>query len=285
MELMELLRPKGKRVTPLPVDQIEPNPAQPRRQFDPEAITRLAESIAENGLLSPISVRRVESGKFQLIAGERRLMAFRLLGEEKIPALIEEADDRRSAVLALVENLQRQELSFLEEACAIAALIEAEALTQREAAARLGLSQSAVANKLRLLKLPPEVLGQLAQEGFSERHARALLPLCDRPELLEKAVRRMIAAKLTVAQTERLTARLLEQPASRGARLLILKDLRLFTGAINRAIETMQQAGIHADAKKTEDETAITYTIVIPKAAQSRPTLRRDQAAPIEAAL
>ena len=178
MGLLPMLGIKSARIKMVPLALIDPNPAQPRRTFEKVALEELAASIKENGLLSPVSVRKVGE-RFQLIAGERRLMAFRLLGEEVIPALIEEADDRRSAALAIVENMQRRDLTFFEEAQAIETLIKTQGLTQQQAAQRLGLSQSAVANKLRLLKLPRTQINRLVMAGLTERHARALLPLCE----------------------------------------------------------------------------------------------------------
>ncbi len=255
------------------LEDIDPNPAQPRRRFDPQGIRELADSIAENGLICPISLRKV-GRRYEMIAGERRLMAFRLLGERTIPAIIEQADEHRSAAMALVENLQRQGLSFFEEALAIAGLIEANHLTQREAADKLGLAQATVANKLRLLRLPPETLKRLVDAGCTERHARALVGIDD-AQLLDAAVTRIIRSGLNVAQTERMVAELLAPKTHRGTRLLIIKDLRLFTSTINRAVEVMKQAGIDADTKKTEDEERITFTIVIPKTKERQRTPQR----------
>ncbi|MEG1849628.1 MAG: ParB/RepB/Spo0J family partition protein [Oscillospiraceae bacterium] len=260
----------------VPIAEIDPNPAQPRRRFDPRGIRELADSIQQNGLLCPISLRRVGE-RYQLIAGERRLMAFQLLGEQQVPALLEQADDRRSAVLALVENLQRRDLTFLEEASAISALIEAEGLTQRETAARLGVAQSTVANKLRLLRLPRTLIERLVEVGCTERHARALLPLAEDPARLERAVSRILSRRLNVAQSEALVEQLLAERPKKGARLLIIRDLRLFTSTINRAVEVMKQAGINAEARKIEDEATITYTIVIPKIPTRLPALVREK--------
>lgn len=256
------------RVLRVPVGDIDPNPAQPRRVFDPAGIRELADSIAQNGLLCPISVRQVGK-RYQLIAGERRLMAFRLLEEPAIPALLEQADDLRAGALALVENLQRRDLNFFEQAAAIANLIQSGGLTQRQAAERLGMSQPAVANKLRLLRLPVALLDAFAAASLTERHARALLPLSDDPRLT-KAAERVLRERLTVTQTERLVDSLLADRPKTGSRLLILKDLRLFTSTISRAVEVMKEAGIQAETIKSEDDSVITYTIVIPKTAARR---------------
>ena len=260
----------------LNLDWIDPNPAQPRRSFSRESIEELAESIRINGLLVPVSVRRV-GDRYQLIAGERRLMAFRLLGESQIPAIVEQADDRRSASLAIIENMQRQQLNFYEEARAIASLIETNGLTQKQAAEQLGLSQPAVANKLRLLRLPEPAALLLIEAGATERHARALLPL--EGKALLRAVHQVAEQRLTVAQTERLAASLLqEKPSRRGGRLVVLKDFRLFTNSIDRAVGLVRQAGVGAGAEKSEDGETITYTITIPKQEVQKVRQSRDQA-------
>lgn len=274
-----------RRVKDIPLELIDRNPMQPRCLFDGKAIEELARSIKENGLISPIIVRKL-NGRYQLIAGERRLMAFELLCEKTIPALIEQADDRKSAVWAMVENIQRRDLSFFEEARAIKTLIETQGLTQQQAADKLGISQSAVANKLRLLRLPTKARQAIIQNGLTERHARALLPLCE-DERLEKVLSRVAEQQLNVAQTEKLVFDLLagKKPIRRGGRILIVKDLRLFTSTISRAVDMMKQAGIDAVSKKTEDEDSITYTVVIPKRRQAEKNYIRSQTPPLREAL
>jgi len=263
MDFKAILPQRAGRVIEVPLARLRPNPAQPRRFFEEQAIAGLAASIEENGLLQPVSVRRTQDG-YELIAGERRTMAFRLLGRETIPAIVAEVDDGQSAALALIENLQRSDLDFLEEATALRELLKMRGCSQKELALQLGISQPALANKLRILQLPRGVLERLAQAGCTERHARALLPLAQDARLAETA-ERVAAAPLTVAATEQLVARLLAQAPRRKHRTLILKDLRLFTSAINRAVDVMKEAGIEASSVKTEDGDAITYTIVIPK--------------------
>ena len=270
MDIRNILTPKTGRLVNLPVSQIRPNRAQPRRFFDEDSLRALADSIKENGLITPVSVRREGDG-YELIAGERRLLAHKMLGLDTIPAIIDSADDEKSAVLALIENLQREDLDFLEEALAIKALLESVG-TQKELAKRLGLSQPAIANKLRLFALPRITLERLAQAGFTERHARALLPLCE-DERLEAAVTHVIEKRLTVTKTEKLVERLKTERPRNKSRILILKDLRLFTGAINRAVDVMKEAGIDATSTKTEDDNEITFTIVIPKSPSHRPHL------------
>lgn len=255
----------GTAVKEIPVELIDPNPSQPRRVFDSRAIEELAASIKENGLLSPVAVRRI-GVRYQLIAGERRVMAFRMLGESTIPAILENVDDKRSATLAIVENLQRRNLNFYEEAKAMETLIKAQGITQIQAAERLGISQSAVANKLRLLRLPTEQVMKLIKAELTERHARALLPLAE-DERIYGAVEKIIRERLNVSQTEKLVKSIITPKAAprRGGRILILKDLRLFTSAIGRAVDMMKQAGIDTVCEKQESDSVITYTITIPK--------------------
>ncbi len=269
MDWKQMFSSRGTRGVELPLDALRANPAQPRRFFDEQSLRGLASSIEAHGLLNPVAVRRLAEG-YELIAGERRTMACRLLGRETIPAIVIDADDDRSAELALIENLQRSDLDFLEEALALRALLETQGCPQKELALRLGISQPALANKLRVLRLPRGALERLAQAGCTERHARALLPLADDARL-EETVGRVIASKLTVSATEALVARLQAKAPRRGTRTLIVRDLRLFTGAISRAVDVMKEAGIDARAVKTEDSAAITYTIVIPKSQTRRP--------------
>lgn len=268
MGLCDLLPKDKQRLRKLPVELIDPNPAQPRQSFDENLIAQLACSIKENGLICPIMVRSC-GARYQLIAGERRLRAFKMLEYETIPAIIEPASEQQGRALAIIENLQRRDLDFLEEAKAIEAMIEAQRLTQQQAAQKLGLSQSAVANKLRVLKLPQCEIERLSMSGFGERHARALLPLCQSAALSE-AVSRIIKDNLTVSQTEKLVEKYFapkRRVIQEGKRKLILKDLRLFTGAIEQAVDVMKQAGIEAITGKNENDDCITYTITIPKRA------------------
>ena len=211
---MQLLRKKGlldsPRVLFLPVDAISPNPNQPRRVFGTQELEELAGSIQALGLLQPLTVRRRADG-WELVAGERRLRAAKLAGLEEVPCISLQIDDQRSSLLALVENLQRKDLDFWEEALALDRLISVYHLSQEEAARRIGKSQSAVANKLRLLKLPEDTLRALRDGGCTERHARALLRLED-PSLRQKALEQILSRQLTVAQTDALVDQLLSPP-------------------------------------------------------------------------
>lgn len=257
----------------LPLERIVPNSGQPRRSFSEESLRELAQSIQENGLLQPITVRAPEkdgNGSYELIAGERRLRAFRLLGREEIPAIVERFDGLQSHMLALIENIQRDDLGYFDQALAIRNLMEEHALTQADIAHRLGMAQSTVANKLRLLKLDAELRAQITAAGFTERHARCLL-LLPSPELQKAAVEEIIRRGMNVAQTEQYIQRLIQsgtpagQAPPRQSRRFVPKDVRIFVNTINHAIETMQNAGIEASAEHEEDEHFIHYSIRIAK--------------------
>jgi len=264
---MGILRKKGLfdsgKVIFLPVEAISPNPEQPRRHFDPEQLEELAASIREMGLLQPLSVRR-RDGNWELVAGERRLRACKLAGLTQVPCLSIAVDDRSSSLLALVENLQRKDLDFWEEALALRRLVDEWGLSQEECAKRIGKSQSAVANKLRLLKLPQEVLELLREHHCSERHARALLPLED-PELQRKAAGQVVKMGLTVAQTEAFVTKLLTDRPKKKKPTFILKDVRLFLNTISRSMDLMRSAGVDAKCQREDLEGEICLTIRIPK--------------------
>lgn len=255
------------RVLFLPVSGIVPNPGQPRSHFSRESLEELAASIREHGILQPLSVRKLPGGCYELISGERRLRAAKLAGLDHVPCILVRAGDLESSLLALVENLQRRDLDFVEEATALQKLIFTYHLSQEEAARRVGKSQSAVANKLRLLKLDRSVLDRILSAGLSERHARALLRLP--AELREEALESIIAEQLTVAKAEAYIDALLapaEPPKPRGKKPLIyIKDIRLFLNTLNRGLSMMNQAGVDASCGREETDEAIVLTITIPK--------------------
>ena len=250
----------------LPVEHIRPNPYQPRTVFEEEGIRELAGSIRRHGILQPLTVRR-QGESWELIAGERRLRAAKLAGLEKVPCVLSRADDDTSALLALVENLQRRDLHYLEEAAAIAAYIQKTGVTQEEAAARLSRSPSALANKLRLLRLGKQCREILVQQHLTERHARALLRLEDENERV-KAAKHIAKHHLNVAQAEQYIehrlAALQSTPAHR--RTFILKDVRLFLNSLDRGLRLVREAGIDAQAEREETEEGILLMIHIPKA-------------------
>ena len=265
---MPLLRRKGlfesNKVVFLPIAAISPNPGQPRRHFSRAGLEELAASIGEHGVLQPLSVRRVPGG-YELISGERRLRASRMAGLEEVPCILVSVDGQESSLLALVENLQRRDLDFVEEALALSRLIQTYHLSQEEAAKKLGKSQSAIANKLRLLKLPPEVLALLREKGFTERHARALLRL-ESPEQQAAAARAVVERGLTVAKTEEYVEQLLHPaPPARRKPTIVLKDVRLFLNTVSRGLSLMKQAGVKANCLRQETADTIQLTITIPK--------------------
>ena len=264
-----LTRPRLGRagVVQLPVSEIDPNPNQPRRVFDNAQLLELAASISEYGVLSPLTVR-LHFGRYELVAGERRLRAARMAGLKKVPCIVLDVDMEGSSLIAMVENLQRQDLDFLEEARGIANLMRQYGLSQEECAKRLGRSQSAVANKLRLLKLPEPVLDALRSNGLTERHGRALLRLPN-AEAQRAALEYRIAEGLNVAQTDKYVDSLLapkaeaERPERK--RAFILKDVRVFLNSLSHSLDVMKRGGIAAGMKKQETDEELIVTISIPK--------------------
>ena len=256
----------------LRTDELSPNPVQPRRRFDDEALAELSESIKSYGILNPLTVR-LRSGKYELVAGERRLRAAKLAGLQEVPCILLDVNMEDASLIALVENLQRRDLDFIEEAAGINQLIRMFGMSQEEAARRIGKSQSAVANKLRLLKLPPDVLEALRENGLTERHGRALLRLL-RPETQREALAYIIDNGLTVAATDAYVDALLNSPEPEPPaqpdkpehkRTFVLKDVRVFLNTLSRSIDLMKQGGIDAGIKRQETEDSLILTISIPK--------------------
>ena len=255
-----------KRVLMLSAEEIRPNPHQPRRVFDGDGLRELADSIAVHGILQPLTVRRAGGG-WELIAGERRLRAAKMAGLERVPCIETKATDAHSAALALVENLQRRDLHYLEEAAAIADYLRKTNCTQEEAARQLGRSPSALANKLRLLRLSEDCRAVLTAHGLTERHARALLRLEDDEERLA-AARRIAEQGLNVAQAEQYIEKRLANlqstpPAAR--KTFILKDVRLFLNSVSRGLSMIRSAGVDACCQRQESDDSICLTIRIPK--------------------
>lgn len=256
---------QGRTILEIPIAKIRPNPGQPRKNFNLDELTRLAKSISRDGIIQPLSVRERSDG-FELIAGERRLRAAKMAGFSTVPCIAFEANERGSALMALIENLQRTDLGFFEEAEAINNLIQVYGMTQGDAALRLGMAQSTVANKLRLLKLPDDEKKLISAMGLTERHARALLKLenkRDRLEVLEKISRQ----GLNVEKTERLVRLTLKNDKKRRSyakRAPILGDVRLFMNTVNKAIEVMRLAGVDATSAKRKHGNVLEYTITIP---------------------
>lgn len=247
------------RVVFLPARSIKPNPEQPRRVFREEALTELADSIRQHGILQPLSVRRTPGG-YELIAGERRLRAGVLAGLSEIPCIVMTMDDKESGMAALVENLQRQELDYIEQARGISRVMEQWSMSQEQAAQLLGKSQSAVANKLRLLRHSTAVLQRLREEGLTERHARALLKLGSEQEKL-KTIETISRLGMSVARTEQYIESLLEQKISAPRK----PDIGSFLRSVSQTLTKIQSCGIAAISERRETEDRIVLTITIPK--------------------
>ena len=259
----------------LRTDELTPNPVQPRKRFDDESLEELSGSIKSYGILNPLTVR-LRCGKYELVAGERRLRAAKLAGLEEVPCILIDVNMEDASLIALIENLQRRDLDFIEEATGISQLIRMFGMSQEEAARRIGKSQSAVANKLRLLKLPSDVLESLRQNGLTERHGRALLRLPN-PVAQRAALEYIVDNGLTVAATDAYIDALLsapeeaeqkdeEKPEKR--RTFVLKDVRVFLNTLSRSIDLMKQGGIDAGIQREETDDSLILTISIPKARQ-----------------
>lgn len=249
------------------ISSIRANPNQPRTEIDEEGIRELAGSIEEYGLMQPITVRRLAPFTYELIAGERRLTACRALGMTYIPAVVMSASNTDSAILALVENIQRENLNYIEEAEAFANLLNEHELTQEELARKLGKSQSTIANKIRILKLSPKVREILAEHNLTERHARALLRIPDESRRL-KALSIIVDKGMNVSKTEMFVDKILQENKKQRKEIKnmrIFKDVRIFTNTIRQAVDMMRKSGIEAKANKKETQNCIEYTIIIPK--------------------
>lgn len=259
-----------KKLIMLKPDEILACSVQPRHYFDEHELTLLAESIAANGIIQPLTVRKTERG-YELIAGERRLRAAKMAGLRRVPCVLHRADTATAAVYSITENLQRCDLSFFEEALAIEQLISCHGLSQTEAAARLGIAQSTLCNKLRLLRLSEEQRRRIVASGLTERHARALLRLA--PEMRDGMLDRIIAQSLTLPQTEEAVSEALlpaekkaSKPAEEPTRKAAIGDIRLFANSLSKLLLTMQSAGFDAHSKKCETEKYIEYRVRINKA-------------------
>lgn len=268
---MQLMKKRGlyeaSRIVYLPLGDILPNPDQPRKNFEPNAMRELAGSISRYGILQPLSVRR-RGGGYELVSGERRLRAAKLVGLKDIPCIVLDVDSQESSILALVENLQRKDLDFIEEAEGLYRLVNLNGYKQEEVARLVGLSQSAVSNKLRILKLSPEILFMIRETGLTERHARALLKLDEEHDRLE-VFDQIIKKNLNVANTEEYIESYLMKKGQvekvPNKPVYVLKDVRLFINTLTRSMSMMQQSGIDAKCGRDETEQEIILTIKIPK--------------------
>ena len=247
------------RVMFLPARAIRPNPAQPRSLFREEALSELADSIRQHGILQPLSVRRTGTG-YELIAGERRLRAAQMVGLSEIPCIVMNMDDRESGLAAMVENLQRQDLDFVEEAKGISRLMSDWSMSQEQVARMLGKSQSAIANKLRLLRHSDKVLSALRQNGLTERHGRALLKL-EQEDMKLSAIEEIIRQNMSVARTEQYIEDLMAGKDIKNARV----NVHAFLNNLNQTLQKIQLSGIPAVSERRETDSQIVLTITIPK--------------------
>ena len=254
-------------VVQLTVSQIVPNAFQPRTQFDDEKIKELAQALQTHGMIQPIVVRRKNEEQFEVIAGERRLRAAKLLGWEKISAIVRNMSDTETASVALIENIQREELSVIEEAKAYAQLIKMHSLTQEALAQRLGKSQSTIANRLRLLTLAEDIQSALIEKKITERHARALMKLKEE-KLQLKFLKELIQKQLNVRETDQLINDYLtnngkkkKQPKPK----FISKDIRIATNTIRRSLKMIADTGIKVESEEEELDDYYQITIKVSK--------------------
>ncbi|MBR5562361.1 MAG: ParB/RepB/Spo0J family partition protein [Clostridia bacterium] len=255
----------GGQILLIPQEEIYPNPNQPRKRFDFDELEGLAQSIRQNGIIQPIAVRVNSKGEYELISGERRLRASRLVGITQIPCIIMDATDEKSALFALLENIQRSDLGFFEEAQAIEKLIIDFGMSRDEVCKKLGKAPPTVSNKLRLLRLPEEIRLKIVQENLSERHARALLKLTSVSQM-ERALSIIAEKRLNVAESERLILQIMTNDSRRRQPpVKLFKDVRIFVNTLNHAVDTMRKAGIEADSAKSETDEYIEYIVRIPK--------------------
>ena len=247
------------RVVFVPARAIRPNPAQPRQVFKEEALEELADSIRQHGILQPLSVRRGSIG-YELIAGERRLRAAQMAGLTEIPCIVMNMDEQESSIAAMIENLQRQDLDFVEEAMGISRLMSLCNMSQEQAARYLGKSQSAIANKLRILRHSPQVLEALRQGNLTERHARALLKLSDEGEKM-RAIAVIARLGMSVARTEKYIEELRSDPIKKSQGI----NISAFLNNLSQSLQRIQSFGISAISERRETESQIVLTITIPK--------------------
>lgn len=246
------------------IDLVEPNPYQPRLEFDDEALMDLAQSIRENGLIQPITVREMD-GKYQIIAGERRFRALKLNGAVDVPVLIMDANEVQMAEMALVENIQRENLSAIEEAKSYVEIMKYSGLNQSQLALRVGKSQSSIANKIRLLNLDEDVQEAVSTKKISERHARALIGLNE--EKQHDALDKIVKKGMTVAQTEKMLKEQ-SQPKKEKKKVMlkgISKNIKIAINTVHQAVSMVNRAGTAAEINEEEHEDEVIITIRIPK--------------------
>jgi len=253
----------------IPVKAIRPNPYQPRKSFSQKALRELSESVKQYGVIQPVTVRQRGFYSYELVTGERRLKACQMAGIEKIPAIIIDTRENDTAIISLIENIQRENLSFFDEAEAISSLIETHNISQELLAKKLGKSQPSIANKLRLLRLDRKERSMIVEFGLSERHARSLIRICDSEKRME-ILKKVCESNLNVRDTERLVDKVLydkenEKTPRKSKRIKLFTDIRVFTNTILHAVSSMKESGIDAESTRFENEDYYEYVIKIKK--------------------
>lgn len=262
---------KNKKVKKIDIEYINESKNQPRQNFNEDELKELSESILQNGVLQPITVRRLSLNKYELISGERRIRASKMAGLKNIPCIIMNCDDTQAAVYSLMENLQRVDLDPFEEAMGIKKLIKIYGLTQEQVAKKLGKTQSTVANKIRLLKLKDDEIEMIRTANLTERHARAIIRIKD-SDIRKLVIKKVINKNLNVSQTESLVEKIIEEyeeKNKKNRKTVVIKDVRIFINTIGKAIELMKASGIEATATQSETEEYIKYMVMIPKNSNS----------------
>lgn len=257
-----------KKLLMLRPDDIKPSKNQPRKVFDEYELKLLADSIRSSGIIQPLAVRKSLDGKYEIIAGERRYIAAKMVGLRRIPCVLHKTDDKTAAIYSIMENLQRQDLSFFEEAEAINRLILNFGMSQLEIASRLGIAQSTLSNKLRLLRLNSDQRERIMTARLSERHARALLRL--EGEDRENALNHIIANALSLQESEEYIESILnpkqeEKPPEKPVRKYAISDVRIFYNSLSKLVNTLQSAGLNTKTKKFENDKYIEYKVRISK--------------------
>ena len=259
----------GEMILQLNIEEIQPNPFQPRTYFDMTQLEELSNSIKEYGVLQPVIVRLVD-GQYQLVSGERRFRASKIAGKATIPALVKDLSDRAVAEMALIENLQREDLNYFEEAEGYAKLIQEFHITQEEVAKKMGKSQPTIANKLRLLQISPRVRKEISMDVITERHVRTLLKLKDEALQL-KALERIYKNNLNVRQTEQMVETILVdeeknvQEQKKKRMFKAIKDMKIFVNTIKSTVKTIQEAGLPAELTQEENDDYLEVVIRLPK--------------------
>lgn len=245
------------------VEKIIANPHQPRTVFDKDALQELSQSIRENGIIQPIVIRPSMNGKYEIVAGERRFKAACLAGYQRVPCLLQEYNDEQSAQVALIENVQRENLTAIEEAEAYHTLLEMTGMTQAQLAMRVGKTQSTIANKMRLLKLPDTVKEALRERKITERHARAMLGMGD-AKAMDDLTKQVIEEKLTVSQTEKIVAK--KKPKANKSKMrVITQNVRIAINTIHQALEMIRKTGIEVEAEEENQDEVYIITLKIKK--------------------